>query len=106
MGRSSRTRHGCSLLKQEPATFDRHISFSLEGDVHVRTEVRVARHRGGHRSAGSQRVHADPFSPFVPWQIDDNPTLFISVNVYDTLLRTTKDGTAVEAGLATKWTPS
>jgi len=49
---------------------------------------------------------AEPFSPFVPWQIDDNPTLFISVNVYDTLLRTTKDGTAVEPGLATKWTPS
>ena len=50
--------------------------------------------------------NAEPFSPFVPWQIDDNPTLFISVNVYDTLLRTTKDGTSVEAGLATKWTPS
>src|SRR6266566_2142365 len=49
---------------------------------------------------------AEPFSPFVPWQIDDNPALFISVNVYDTLLRTTKDGTNVEAGLATKWTPS
>src|SRR5437660_4464452 len=50
--------------------------------------------------------NAEPFSPFVPWQIDDNPTLFISVNIYDTLLRTTKDGTGVEAGLATKWTPS
>jgi len=50
--------------------------------------------------------NAEPFSPFVPWQIDDNPTLFISVNVYDTLLRTTKDGTNVEEGLATKWTPS
>ena len=48
---------------------------------------------------------AEPFSPFVPWQIDDNPALFISVQVYDTLLRTTKDGTNVEAGLATKWTP-
>jgi len=50
--------------------------------------------------------NAEPFSPFVPWQIDDNPALFISVNVYDTLLRTTKDGTSVEAGLATKWEPS
>ena len=50
--------------------------------------------------------NAEPFSPFVPWQIDDNPALFISVNVYDTLLRTTKDGTGVEPGLATKWTPS
>src|SRR5437870_11530100 len=49
---------------------------------------------------------AEPFSPFVPWQIDDNPALFISVQVYDTLLRTTKDGTNVEAGPATKWTPS
>jgi peptide/nickel transport system substrate-binding protein len=50
--------------------------------------------------------NAEPFSPFVPWQIDDNPALFISVNVYDTLLRTTKDGTSVEAGLATKWESS
>src|SRR2546428_13318843 len=51
--------HGCSLLITRAATFDRHISFSLEGEVHVRTEDRVARHRGGHRSAGPQRVHAD-----------------------------------------------
>jgi peptide/nickel transport system substrate-binding protein len=50
--------------------------------------------------------NAEPFSPFVPWQIDDNPALFLSVNVYDTLLRTTKDGLGVEAGLATKWEPS
>jgi len=47
--------------------------------------------------------NAEPFSPFVPWQIDDNPALFISVNVYDTLLRTTKDGVSVEPGLASKW---
>src|SRR5207237_10822318 len=64
----------------------------------------------GASSAGSKVLrmarNAEPFSPFVPWQIDDNPTLFISVNIYDTLLRTTKDGTGVEAGLATKWTPS
>jgi peptide/nickel transport system substrate-binding protein len=46
---------------------------------------------------------AEPFSPFVPWRIDDNPALFISVNVYDTLLRTTKDGVGLEPGLATKW---
>ena len=50
--------------------------------------------------------NAEPFSPFVPWQIDDNPTLFISVNVYDTLLRTTKDGVSVEPGLASKWESS
>lgn len=61
-------------------------------------------------SAGPQVLrmarNAEPFSPFVPWQIDDNPALFISVNVYDTLLRTTKDGTHVEPGLATKWESS
>src|SRR5437762_3097903 len=50
--------------------------------------------------------NAEPFSPFIPWQIDDNPCLFISVNVYDTLLRTTKDGFSVEPGLATKWDSS
>ena len=50
--------------------------------------------------------NAEPFSPFVPWQIDDNPALFLSVNVYDSLLRTTKDGTGVEPGLATKWESS
>src|SRR5438270_914121 len=49
---------------------------------------------------------AEPFSPFVPWQIDDNPALFISVNVYDTLLRTSKDGVSVEPGLASKWQSS
>jgi peptide/nickel transport system substrate-binding protein len=50
--------------------------------------------------------NAEPFSPLIPWQIDDNPALFISVNMYDTLLRTTKDGLGVEPGLATKWEPS
>jgi peptide/nickel transport system substrate-binding protein len=49
---------------------------------------------------------AEPFSPFIPWQIDDNPARFISVQVYDTLLRTTKDGLGLEPGLATKWEPS
>src|SRR5437867_11605881 len=50
--------------------------------------------------------NAEPFGTFVPWQIDDNPALFISVNVYDTLLRTTKDGVSVEPGLASKWESS
>src|SRR5207247_450075 len=50
--------------------------------------------------------NAEPFSPFVPWQIDDNPALFISVNIYDTLLRTTKAGVSVEPGLASKWESS
>jgi peptide/nickel transport system substrate-binding protein len=50
--------------------------------------------------------NAEPFSPFIPWQIDDNPALFLSVNVYDSLLRMTPDGKGVEAGLATKWEPA
>src|SRR4051812_40045388 len=50
--------------------------------------------------------NAEPFSPFVPWQIDDNPALFLSANVYDTLLRTSKDGVGLEPALATKWEPS
>jgi len=48
----------------------------------------------------------EPFSVFIPWQIDDNPALFISVNVYDSLLRMTPDGQGVQAGLATKWEPA
>jgi len=50
--------------------------------------------------------NAEPFSPLIPWQIDDNPALFLSVNIYDSLLRTTPDGRGVEAGLATKWEPA
>ena len=50
--------------------------------------------------------NAEPFSPFVPWQMDDNPAIFISVNIYDTLLRTTPDGKSIEAGLAEKWEAS
>ena len=50
--------------------------------------------------------NAEPFSVFIPWQIDDNPALFISVNVYDSLLRMTPDGQGIQAGLATKWEPA
>ena len=50
--------------------------------------------------------NAEPFSPFVPWQIDDNPALFLSVNVYDSLLSTTRDGVSVEPALASKWESS
>jgi peptide/nickel transport system substrate-binding protein len=61
-------------------------------------------------SAGPQVLrmarNAEPFSPFVPWQIDDNPALFLSANVYDTLLRTSKDGVGLEPALATKWESS
>src|SRR5437588_12764953 len=43
---------------------------------------------------------------FVPWLIDDNPALFILANVYDGLLRVTKDGASVESALATTWETS
>jgi peptide/nickel transport system substrate-binding protein len=61
---------------------------------------------GGKGKTLKMSRNAEPFSPFIPWQIDDNPALFISVNMYDTLLRTTKDGLGVEPGLATKWESS
>jgi len=40
---------------------------------------------------------------FIPWLIDDNTALFTMGNVYDGLLRVTKDGTGVEPALATSW---
>ena len=40
---------------------------------------------------------------FVPWLIDDNPALFVLANVYDGLLRVTRDGASVEPALATSW---
>jgi len=43
---------------------------------------------------------------FVPWLIDDNTALFTLGNVYDGLLRVTKDGAGVEPALATKWDTS
>jgi peptide/nickel transport system substrate-binding protein len=43
---------------------------------------------------------------FVPWLIDDNTALFTLGNVYDGLLRVTKDGAAVEPALATAWDTS
>jgi peptide/nickel transport system substrate-binding protein len=43
---------------------------------------------------------------FVPWLIDDNTALFTLGNVYDGLLRVTKDGANVEPALATSWDPS
>ena len=48
----------------------------------------------------------EPFSVFIPWQIDDNPALFLSVNVYDSLVRVSLDGTKLEPGLATDWKAS
>jgi peptide/nickel transport system substrate-binding protein len=43
---------------------------------------------------------------FVPWLIDDNTALFTLANVYDGLLRVTKDGASVEPALATSWDTS
>ncbi len=43
---------------------------------------------------------------FIPWLIDDNTALFTMGNVYDGLLRVTKDGSGVEPALATSWETS
>jgi peptide/nickel transport system substrate-binding protein len=43
---------------------------------------------------------------FIPWLIDDNTALFTMANVYDGLLRVTKDGANVEPALATSWETS
>lgn len=43
---------------------------------------------------------------FVPWLIDDNTALFTMGNVYDGLLRVTKDGAGVEPALAESWETS
>lgn len=50
--------------------------------------------------------NAEPFSPFVPWQIDDNPALFLSINMYDTLFHTSKDGLTVEPAVCEKYETS
>src|SRR5262249_26100681 len=43
---------------------------------------------------------------FIPWLIDDNTALFTLGNVYDGLLRVTKDGAGVEPALAESWDTS
>ena len=43
---------------------------------------------------------------FAPWLIDDNTALFTLGNVYDGLLRVSKDGANVEPALATSWDTS
>src|SRR5216683_730228 len=43
---------------------------------------------------------------FIPWLIDDNTALFTMGNVYDGLLRVSKDGASVEPALATSWDTS
>jgi len=43
---------------------------------------------------------------YVPWLVDDNTALFTLANVYDGLLRVTKDGAGLEPALATAWDTS
>src|SRR3979490_3101834 len=43
---------------------------------------------------------------FIPWLIDDNTALFTLANVYDGLLRLTKDAASTEPALATAWETS
>jgi len=43
---------------------------------------------------------------YIPWLVDDNTALFTLANVYDGLLRVTKDGASVEPALATSWDTS
>ena len=62
-------------------------------------------------AAGSGKVlrmarQSEPFSPFIPWELDDNPAIFIGVNVYDGLLRISADGMGLEPGLASKFVAS
>ncbi|MDQ6602500.1 MAG: twin-arginine translocation signal domain-containing protein, partial [Chloroflexota bacterium] len=44
---------------------------------------------GGKGKALKMARNAEPQSVLIPWQADDNPSLFVLVNIYDTLLRTT-----------------
>ncbi len=50
--------------------------------------------------------NAEPNSPFVGWASEDNATLFVLINIYDSLFKTSKDGQSVEPALATKWETS
>jgi peptide/nickel transport system substrate-binding protein len=43
---------------------------------------------------------------FIPWLIDDNTALFTMGNVYDGLLRVSKDGKSLEPALAASWDTS
>ncbi len=50
--------------------------------------------------------NAEPGFPFIGWSSEDNATEFTLMNIYDSLVRTTKDGTGIEPALATKWDTS
>lgn len=50
--------------------------------------------------------NAEPGFPFIGWSSEDNASEFTMINIYDGLVRPTKDGQGVEPALATKWETS
>ncbi len=50
--------------------------------------------------------NSEPGFPFIGWSSEDNASEFTMINIYDGLVRPTKDGQGVEPALATKWETS
>jgi len=48
----------------------------------------------------------EPGFPFIGWSSEDNSSEFTMINIYDGLVRPSKDGQGVEPALATKWDTS
>lgn len=48
----------------------------------------------------------EPGWPFIGWSSEDNSSEFTMINIYDGLVRATKDGQGYLPALATKWEPS
>ena len=48
----------------------------------------------------------EPGWPFIGWSSEDNSSEFTMINIYDGLVRATKDGQGYEPSLATKWDQS
>jgi peptide/nickel transport system substrate-binding protein len=48
----------------------------------------------------------EPGYPFIGWSSEDNSSEFTMLNIYDGLVRPTKDGQGYEPSLATKWETS
>ncbi len=48
----------------------------------------------------------EPGSPFIGWSSTDNSSEFTMINIYDGLVRPSKDGQGYEPALATKWETS
>lgn len=48
----------------------------------------------------------EPGFPFIGWSSQDNSSEFTMLNIYDGLVRTTRDAQGVEPALATKWETS